>query len=353
MLSDFSYTKERVDYIIKSFNNISEEVALKHLYSLGLLEMFAKIGMNFLLVGNMAAYLMGDENLYLPDNLEIQFHKRDFLDSYLKQINEWCQPVSFIKNQINEDFIIYQYIFETYNKLSVTIYLNVKLVNKLSLDVASIAIDKPFIINNDKIYRVKTVYAEKLIAKALFNFSPIILCDAINTNDTFELFIIKSLLDCIQLVSKIERFDYIYYDYYDLIDDFKEYYKLDENSKHFLFDSFYAVINIYCKGKYRKDSYKLLDNGIKAVQEFVISEKISVDNFFLNVGYPALIYACIYRNYNYLNLKISNRKLMLFYNYSKINDMKKYDHNVFNIIYQAIEIFDRLDIIEKTKKEIL
>ena len=38
---------------------------------------------------------------------------------------------------------------------------------------------------------------------------------------------------------------------------------------------------------------------------------------------------------------------MNFFNYTKINNIKKYNKKAFNIVCQAIEIFDRLDLIEK------
>ena len=66
MIVESNYTKDNIIKIKKYFETkvlLDERIIEKHLNCLGLLESFSKIGMNFVLSGNMATYLMCENNL--------------------------------------------------------------------------------------------------------------------------------------------------------------------------------------------------------------------------------------------------------------------------------------------------
>lgn len=354
MIVESNYTKDNIIKIKKYFETkvlLDERIIEKHLNCLGLLESFSKIGMNFVLSGNMATYLMCEDNLYLPINLEIMINRQDFLDDNLLEANKIFSSLNYEMVNKSNDLLVYKYSFKSVLEEveNIEIYLNVVLRNHIINDVASVAIDKPYLINENRIYRVKTPIIEKLFAETMFQFSPTIFKSIFLNSDSFSLYLIKKVLDLAVLYKYVNEFDYVIKYYQDMYDDFKNYHP-EEKYHYFICDSFNYLMNIYCKGTYRKAYYKVLEDGIKEIQEFRLDDAISKDNFFLIVGYPLLAYSCLYRGENFLNVEITKKRRMNCYNYAKTNLMKKYDRKVFNIVYRSIEIFEELTGIEELEK---
>lgn len=350
MINEANYSQQNIERIGKYFLvnecNIDEKIIKKHLYCLGLLESFSKIGMNYLLIGNMAVYLMTDNNLYLPDNLEIAVNRQDFLDDYLSSANSIFTAYEKKIIEENENYLLYEYSFQDNDKKIISIYLSIKLEDHLTNDVISVAINKPFLIQEERIYRSKVPYYEALFAQALFCFSPNELESANFTNDPYSLYLVKKLIDASQLYPYLKRFDIVidcYEEYFERAHSINNELKLE----YFIYDAYNSLINFYCKGTYRPEYFHLLKKGINEIQKLKLNEIVSIENIFQLAAYPLLACACIYQKTDCLLIKIKNHKPMNFFNYTKINNIKKYNKKAFNIVCQAIEIFDRLDLIEK------
>lgn len=356
MIITDNYTSEGIHRIFEYFKKekeiyLNQKLIEEHLYCLGILESFSKIGMNFVLIGNMATYLMCQENLYLPNNLEIMVNKQDFLIDYLSEANQLFKAIKYQSIIQKDNYILYQYTYKSAIDDVVNVYLNIRLEDHIINEVASVAINKPYLSEKEHIYRIKTPYAERLFAEALYHFSPKMLLGKIQNNDYFPLFVIKNLLDSTQLYNYLGDFELVINEYYKLINKFEtndEKFKFD----HFIWDTYNSLINVYCQGKYRTEHYKILSKGIKSIQNYIINDLGNEDQIFKSISYPLLACSCIYRNINCLNIKIEKKKRINFFNYSKVNLMKDLDKNAFNVVVTAIEIFDNLKIIEKIYKNV-
>ena len=198
MIINENYTRENIQKVLEYFKNIyqvnfNEEIIEQHLYCLGLLESFSKIGMNFVLIGNMATYLMCEKNLYLPNNIEIMVNKQDFINDYLKEANLLFSALDYKVVKEVDDYLLFEYTYKSNINDVVKIYLNVRLEEHIVYDVASIEINKPYILNENKIYRLKTPLAERLFTEALFNFTPQMLLGKRYSSDDFNLYTIVRL----------------------------------------------------------------------------------------------------------------------------------------------------------------
>ena len=350
MIVKENYSNKNIDKLVKYFNNseqsIERSLIEQHLYCLGLLESFSKIGMNFVLSGDMAVYLMTDKNLYLPNSLEIRVNRQDYLYDYLKEASSVFESLSYQMIKEENNYVVFEYQFLSLNNQIVKIYLNVILEAHITNNVMSVAIDKPYIINEERIYRIKTPIYEELYAYQLFYFKPNYFKGKVIDTDDFSLFLIKRVADMDMLYPYLENFYMVIYYYHKIFSEYKKLYE-DLNYDYLIYDAFNSLVNIYCQGRYRPEYYLPLRKGIIEIQKYSINEMLDLKNIFKIAAYPLFSCACLYQCVDCVTEEIVNHKKMRFYNYSKINMMKKLDYEYFNVVYQAIEIYERLDIIEK------
>lgn len=350
MIIKENYCSRNINRLISYFKVnqqcIDKSIIEQHLYCLGLLESFSKIGMNFVLSGDMAVYLMCENNLYLPNSLEIRVNKQDYLDDYLKEANQEFSALEYKKIKVASNYVIFEYLFSSFNNQHVKIYLNVKLEDHITTNVMSMAIDKPYLLNYERIYRVKTPSYEEVFAQALFDFKPNFLNGKVIDNGNFPLFIAKRLADMAVLYPYLEKFYLVIYYYEKAYDNYKNVY-FNANYEYLMYDAYNSLINIYCQGKYRPEYYADLKKGLMEIQRYKINERLNINKINLITAYPLLACACVYQYIDCLSEIIKPHKKMNFYNYSKINMMKQSDIFAFNVVFRAIEIFDRLEVIEE------
>ena len=106
-------------------------------------------------------------------------------------------------------------------------------------------------------------------------------------------------------------------------------------------DSFNTALSLLSWGKFYKNDYQNLINGISKIKNHIIGKSFTTKDTAIYSAKIMLLSACVLKNINPFKMKIDNSKIMNEYPYNKINFILKIgEQKAYDIAVKAIEIIN-------------
>ena len=348
MIKPKTFTLEHIKWIQK-FYKVDPELAQRAIFALGLVEALTKSGLKFIFKGGSSLMLLFDVPKRLSTDVDILVEKNCDIDSFIQKVatifpfTSVSESIRTANMSISKKHFRFTYVSPIKNK-EITVLLDVLFADNHYGKTVSMPLRSCFLITDGDDCHVRIPTAESILGDKLCAFAPHTTGIRYN-NESFSndkrLEVIKQFYDVVSLFDIAHNFKDIKDTYFEIAKEEIAYRNLAITPFDSLKDSFETSLSLLSWGKFNKDDYPKLVEGVNRIKVHIVYRDFSMNNTALYAAKVMLLAACLIKNIDVFKLKIENKEPLKEPPYNQINFiLKNRDQEAYNIAVTAIEIMN-------------
>lgn len=349
MIDKIVYSKEYTERIRISYK-ADPQIVERAIYALGLLEALVKTNLDFIFKGGSSMMLLLDKPLRLSTDIDIIVKPGTDILYHLMEASKEYPFIRYEENiRIGDNRIVkkhYKFYYQSLrdSKKETPIILDILFDDNHYPNLIKKEIKTEFLETIGEPIYVSVPSIDSLIGDKLTAFAPhTIGVKPIVTKDDGKIIdkrieTIKQFFDVASLYDYIDNFDLILKSYKNTAEAELSYRGLNLTYKDCLIDTFDSALSILSKGKLGDSNYKYYLDGIRGLTAYLINIRFNAETSYIQAAKVMYLSVCLLNGVQ--PAKKFDQANLLTGMYSKINNIRKYDIEYFNIVAEAIKLFE-------------
>ncbi len=349
MILKESFSIEHINSIKAKHPTLDKQLIERTIFALGLLESLAKVKMPFIFKGGTALMLLLEKPFRLSTDIDIIVDPSCDVEEYLKEVANIYpflrvdEHVRVGKNEIIKKHYKYYYKSPT-SETEIPILLDILFENNGYETLITKEIQNNFLLTSGDNYRVQLPSIESILGDKLTAFAPHttgIEFEYVNdkgnkVEKTLE--VIKQFLDVSQLIEEVSNPESVRKTYDNVVSNEIKYRGIEVTPEDCLTDTFKATLSILSKGSLYPLDYPNLIKGIRKIQNHIFGFSFNGEVAY-KFAAPVLLFVAKMINHNY-DVVIVEQPLFTEKTYRAVNQLRKLNQNVFDVVATAIRMVD-------------
>ncbi len=349
MILKESFTIDHINQMKEKYATLDKQLIERTIFALGLLESLVKVKMPFIFKGGTALMLLLEKPFRLSTDIDIIVNPLCDVDPYLKAVGE-IYPFIHVDEQIRKgkNEIIkkhYKYYYKSPSSdTEIPILLDILFEHNSYEKLTTKEIQNVFLLNDGQNYSVQLPTIESILGDKLTAFAPHttgIEFEYVNNKGnkvekTLE--VIKQFLDVSQLIQEVKNPKSVRNTYDHVVSNEIKYRGIEVTPEDCLKDTFKVTLSILSRGSLYADDYPYLIKGIRKIQNHIFGFDINGEVAY-KFAAPVLLFVAKMLNYSF-EIDIVEQPLFNGKTYIAINQIRKLDQNIFDVVATAIRMVD-------------
>ena len=347
MILKESFTMEHISVIKTKYPMLDKQLIERTIFALGLLESLVKVNMPFIFKGGTALMLLLENPFRLSTDIDIIVDPICDVEQYLKQAADIYpflhveEHIRMGKNEIIKKHYKYYYKSPT-SEAEIPILLDILFEKSSYENIISKKIQSEFLLTNGVNYSVQLPSIESILGDKLTAFAPhttgieyeYINGKGIKIEKTLE--VIKQFLDVSKLIQEAYNLESVRNTYDRVVQNEINYRGIVVTPDDCLMDTFKTTLSILTRGNLNKDDYSYLIKGIRKIQNHIFGFEINGEVAYRYAA-PVLMLVAKLLKGSY-DVNITEQPLFNEREYRSINQLRKLDKEIFNVVATAIRM---------------
>ena len=348
MIKEETFYEENIRRIQRQYK-VDPELAQRAVFALGLVEALAKVGTEFIFKGGSSLMLLFDVPRRLSTDVDILVREGYDIESRIQEASSIFPFVAVTESirktskSISKKHYRFTY-FSPIRKREITVLLDVLFCSDHYAKTASVPIRNGFLLTEPKDYFVRMPSVESILGDKLTAFAPHTIGIAFHNEDFSNdkrLEVIKQLFDVVSLFDIAKDFTAIRDTYFAIAKQEIAFRNLAISPKECLLDSFRTALSLLSWGKFFKEDYVELLDGVSKIKTHVVNQSFTMNSTALYAAKAMLLSACLLKNIDPFSLKIEDANSIQEAPFNKINFILKINEKAaFNIAVSALKLLD-------------
>ncbi|MDD4069692.1 MAG: nucleotidyl transferase AbiEii/AbiGii toxin family protein [Candidatus Izemoplasmatales bacterium] len=349
MILKESFSIEHINSIKAKYPTLDKQLIERTIFALGLLESLAKVKMPFIFKGGTALMLLLEKPFRLSTDIDIIVNPSCDVEEYLKEVAR-IYPFLRVdeharvgKNDIIKKHYKYYYKSPT-SETEIPILLDILFEDNGYETLITKDIQNNFLLTGGENYRVQLPSIESILGDKLTAFAPHttgIEFEYVNdkgnkVEKTLE--VIKQFLDISQLIEEVNNPESVRKTYDNVVTNEIKYRGIEVTPEDCLIDTFKTTLSILSKGSLYPGDYPYLIKGVRKIQNHIFGFDINGEVAY-KFAAPVLLFVAQMINQTY-DVQITEQTLFTEREYRAINQIRKLDRVVFDVIATAIRMVE-------------
>lgn len=349
MIKQETFSLENIKRIQKEYG-VDPELAQRAIFALGLVESLLKVKTQFIFKGGSSLMLLFDIPKRLSTDVDIIVDENYDIDGCINKASNIFpfisveESIRLTAKNISKKHYRFTYLSPIRGK-EITVILDVLFAKDCYAKTISKPINNVFLINDGDDYIVKIPSIESILGDKLTAFAPHTIGIRFN-NDSFSndkrLEVIKQFYDVSLLFDVAKNYEEVQNTYHAIAEQEIKYRNLNITPNECLMDSFNSALSLLSFGKFYKDDYQQLLEGINRIKTHIVGNKLSMHYIPAFASKIMLLSACLIKDINPFSIKIEHKEMLKDSPYNQINFLLKisnqeaYDYAVtaINILFE-------------------
>lgn len=348
MLDRRIYSSEYIDEILNS-QKCDPTILERTIFAFGLLEALVSVGAKFIFKGGTSLMLLLDKPLRLSTDIDIIAKPGENMEDYVKKASIIYPFTGYVENKrkganniVKQHFrFFFQSVLRPEKEISVILDVlyeenhYARVIEKEIKNSIVLTEGSPVMVN---VPSVESILGDKLTAFAPHTIGVRPITEYADRVVDKKIEVIKQFFDIATLYDAAERQNEISESYFKTARAEIKYRGLDIEPEECLKDTFESALSIYSKGKFAKEDYSDYLFGIKGLAGFLVNTKFNGETAFRLAAKVMHLSACILTGQSIM--EDIPEVALLTGNYSKLNQTRKIDKGVYNMMAFSIRLLN-------------
>ena len=349
MIDKRVYSKEYIEKVLNS-QKCDPTILERTIFAFGLLEALVTVGAKFTFKGGTSLMLLLDTPLRLSTDIDVIAEPDTNMEDYVKKASMIYPFVGYKENiRKGANNIVKQHFRFFFKSVlrpekEISVLLDILYEKNHYARIIEKEIHNSLVLTNGtpvmvSVPSVESILGDKLTAFAphTIGVKPIMEYEDMIVDKRIE--VIKQFFDIATLFDVAKKQSEIAESYLKTAEAEIKYRGLDVTPQDCLKDTFTSALSIYSKGKFDKEDYKNYLFGIKGLGGFLINVKFNGETAFRQAAKIMYLTSCIMNNHS-IEDEIPEADLLIG-EFSKLNQTRKIDRKVFNMMAYSIRLFEQ------------